>query len=137
MTRFITQAQLAEMVGISKAAVTNAIKKGRVVRDDAAKKIDMAHPTNAAFIRTDRTKRRGGQRIRSAPEKPKKGKVSKPRKPLPPKELPKKSAPKKKPPVNDAFEPPVDTRSGQVLATVNGKPIMDRADAEFNRLSSR
>ena len=49
-SRFLSGSELARLCSVSPAAVTQALKQGRLIRDPVSKKYDRKNSTNQAFI---------------------------------------------------------------------------------------
>jgi hypothetical protein len=118
---WVNQSEFARLVGVSKAAISKAIKGGRVIKDPSHG-IDIDHPANVDYRNSQHDSR---TRRKDSARKPKKPKKAKPK-------------PKKLPPASDKAMPVEEVEYYRepeheaLLETydLNGNAFIDRATAD-------
>jgi hypothetical protein len=68
---WVNQTEFARLAGVSKPAITKAVRLGRVVKVDKLG-IDTEHPTNDQYLKSQNVARQKSRRDKKAPKRPKK-----------------------------------------------------------------
>jgi hypothetical protein len=122
--RWVNQSKFAELAGVSRAAISLAIKRGRVIRQGKMG-IDLEDPVNVTYLQSENDSRTRSKKPKKTTKKPKPTKKSKPK-------------PKKLPPASEKAQPVEEVEyyhepeHEALLETydLNGNAFIDRATAD-------